>query len=79
MVMGDQGKHLDERIADCRRTGMLCLFISLFMYIGTVIPDMLVEPWKIEVLMITSFSFLLASVFFYWRTTKLKEEQMDDQ
>lgn len=71
--MGDQEKKVMEQMTDCRRTGLLCLFVSAFLYAGTLIPGYSTVQWKLEVLAAASLVFLLSAVFFCWRMTKLKK------
>lgn len=73
-MMEEQQKIIFEKIIDCRRIGMLCLFLSTFLYTGTLIPKFGEFQWKLEILSVSSFIFLVLSFFFYWRSSKLKEK-----
>lgn len=72
--MEEQQKMILDKIIDYRRIGMLCLFISTFLYSGTLIPKYAEAQWKLGILSISSFIFLIFSFFLYWRTSKLKEK-----
>jgi hypothetical protein len=70
--MEEQQKMILDKIMDYRRIGMLCLFISTFLYSGTLIPKYAEVQWKLGILSVSSFIFLIFSFFLYWRTSKLK-------
>ncbi|MCQ2008479.1 MAG: YrhC family protein [Sporolactobacillus sp.] len=72
--MEEQQKMIQDKMIDCRRIGMLCLFLSTFLYSGTLIPSYSEIEWKLELLAGSSFLFLVFSFFFYWRSSKLKEQ-----
>ncbi|MCO7126369.1 YrhC family protein [Sporolactobacillus shoreicorticis] len=72
--MEEQQKMIQDKMIDCRRIGMLCLFLSTFLYSGTLIPSYGNVEWKLEILSGSSLLFLVFSFFFYWRSSKLKEK-----
>lgn len=72
--MEDYQKIILEKIIDCRRIGMLCLFLSAFLYVGTLLPEYADVDWKLAILSGSSLAFLLLTFFFYWRTSKLKDK-----
>ncbi|WP_100488665.1 YrhC family protein [Sporolactobacillus pectinivorans] len=72
--MKDYEKIILEKIKDCRRIGFLCLFLSTFLYAGTLIPKFEEEQWKFELLTVSSLLFILLASLFYWRTSKLREK-----
>ncbi|GGL40587.1 YrhC family protein [Sporolactobacillus putidus] len=71
--MRDYEKIIQEKIIDCRRIAMLCLFLSAFLYTGTMMPEYADVDWKLAILSGASLAFLLLTFFFYWRTSKLKD------
>lgn len=72
--MKDYQKIIHEKIIDCRRIGMLCLFLSAFLYTGTMMPQYAETGWKLSILSGSSLAFLLLTFFFYWRMSKLKDK-----
>ncbi|RYL91543.1 hypothetical protein EWI07_10550 [Sporolactobacillus sp. THM7-4] len=72
--MKDQEKIIHEKIIDNRRLGFLCLFLGVFLFLGTVAPTVADAQWKSGILSLTSLAFLLFAFFFHWRTAKLKEK-----
>lgn len=72
--MNDQQRVIADKLLDCRRTGFLCLYLSAFLYVGTLLPKFSDVPEKQVMLSLFSLMFLLVSLVFYWRTAKLREK-----
>ncbi|MFT8318320.1 MAG: YrhC family protein [Sporolactobacillus sp.] len=75
--MNDQQKVIADKLSDCRRTGFLCLYLGAFLQVGTLLPKFSDLPEKQMMLSLSSLLFLLMSLFFYWRTAKLREKMED--
>ncbi|QAA22863.1 hypothetical protein C0674_09640 [Sporolactobacillus terrae] len=74
MNVEEEQKTILNKIVDYKRVGMLCLFLSAFLYVGTFIPPYHAIEWKLEVLSGVSLLFLISSFICCWRSTKLKEK-----
>lgn len=72
--MKDYEKKILGSIADCKTTGLICLSLSAFLYIGSLLPQYINEPEDLLVLQISSFLFLTGSGLFYWRTNILRNK-----
>ncbi|MCO7175648.1 YrhC family protein [Sporolactobacillus kofuensis] len=70
--MEEQQKMILDKIMDCQRIGMLCLFLSTFLYAGTLIPKYSEIQWKLEILSGSSLIFLIGACVFYWRSSTLR-------
>ncbi|CAM3102144.1 YrhC family protein [Sporolactobacillus spathodeae] len=71
--MTEQQRKIAATIIDCRRTGLFCLYLSAFLYVGSLLPKFAAFPEKVAVLSGSSFGFTLLAIFFYWRISRLKE------
>ncbi|WP_010630264.1 YrhC family protein [Sporolactobacillus vineae] len=71
--MTEYEKKILDGIADCRRTGLICLSAGAFLYVGSLLPQYH-EPADLLVLQISSFLFLISSGLFYWRTVILRQK-----
>jgi hypothetical protein len=72
--MRDYEKQILGGIADARRTGLLCLSVSTFLYIGSLLPKYQNETEHLLVLQGSSFLFLISAGLFYWRTVILRNK-----
>ncbi|MFT8362059.1 MAG: YrhC family protein [Sporolactobacillus sp.] len=72
--MGEEQKRLVEKIQDYRRIGFLNLYISAFLYAGSMIPKFAIFPEKVLLLTYASFAFSSLAVLCYWRMSSLNQK-----
>jgi hypothetical protein len=72
--MSDQEKIIRDKIMDNRRFGFLALFLSTFLFIGSLLPTFEMEPWKSHLLFFSSLAFIVLSFLFQYRVRKLMEK-----
>ncbi|MCI1856603.1 MAG: hypothetical protein LKI94_08550 [Sporolactobacillus sp.] len=68
----NEEKEVVEKITDCRRIGLLCLFVAVFLYAGTLVPQPELAIWKLKLLKLISLLFLGAAALLGRRLWILK-------
>ncbi|WP_201713568.1 YrhC family protein [Rossellomorea arthrocnemi] len=67
-------KTIQQKIVDFKRFGFTLLALSVFMYLGVIIPTETVTPGKIITLMTGTVILLGMSLFFFTKAIKYKKD-----
>lgn len=78
--MKQQSKSLYEKMVDFKRFGMVLLAIGVFFYLGVIIPSETKNVMDLNIMILSSMSFLAASILFFTRSKQcqLKLMEMED-
>jgi hypothetical protein len=73
-------KNLFEKMVDFKRFGMVLLAIGAFFYLGVIIPSETKTAMDLNIMILSSMSFLAASILFFTRSKQcqLKLMEMED-
>jgi hypothetical protein len=63
-----QSKSLYEKMVDFKRFGMVLLAIGVFFYLGVIIPSETKSAMDLNIMILSSMSFLAASILFFTRS-----------
>jgi hypothetical protein len=75
-----QSKNLFEKMVDFKRFGMVLLAIGVFLYLGIIIPSETKTAMDLNIMIISSLSFLAAAILFFTQSKqcRLKLMEMED-
>ncbi|MGZ4160773.1 MAG: YrhC family protein [Neobacillus sp.] len=78
--MKQQSKSLYEKMVDFKRFGMVLLAIGVFFYLGVIIPSETKSAMDLNIMILSSMSFLAASILFFTRSkqSQLMLMEMED-
>jgi predicted permease len=71
--MNPNVKEIQDKVADYTRFGMVLLAVSVFMFIGVLIPNEGKGMLQLYIIMTTTLSFLGASLYFFQKVNKYKK------
>nr|WP_263325643.1 YrhC family protein [Neobacillus sp. Marseille-Q6967] len=82
--MKQQSKTLHEKMVDFKRFAVVLLAVAVFFYLGVIIPSDTKSEMDINIMMVSSMSFLAISILFFIQSKqcqlKLNEiEEGNDQ
>ncbi|MFT8870968.1 MAG: YrhC family protein [Sporolactobacillus sp.] len=72
--MKEESKRVADAITDYKRMGLISMFVSVFFYIGTLLPKYAEVPEQVGILSLASLIFLLLAFSTCWRITALKKK-----
>ncbi|MBM7660736.1 putative permease [Bacillus mesophilus] len=72
--MNSNVKAIQDKVTDFNRFGMVLLAVSVFMFIGVLIPSEGKEMQQTSVMMIATILFLAASFFSFKKATSYKKQ-----
>ena len=75
--MKQQSKNLYEKMVDLKRFGMVLLAIGVFFFLGVIIPSGAKNEMDINIMILSSMSFLAASILFFTRSKQCHIKLMD--
>ena len=81
--MKQQSKILQDKMVDFKHFGIVLLAVGVFFYLGVIIPFDNKSELDINIMMVSSMSFLAVSIFFFIQSKlcqhKLTEMDQDQQ
>jgi hypothetical protein len=75
--MKQESHNLYEKMVDFKRFGMVLLAIGAFFYLGVIIPSATKNAMDLNIMMLSSMSFLAASILFFLQVKKYRSKLME--
>ncbi len=75
--MEKQSKNLFEKMVDFKRFGMVLLAIGALFYLGVIIPNDTISVMDLNIMILSSMSFLAASMFFFIQSKHCEHKIME--
>ena len=75
--MKQQTRTLYEKMVDLKRFGMVLLALGVFFFLGVIIPSDTKSAMDVNIMILTSMSFLAASVLFFTQSKQCQIKLMD--
>lgn len=78
--MKEQARNLYEKMVDFKRFAIILLAVGVFFYLGVIIPSESKSEININMMMLSSLSFLAVSILFFIQSKQcqLKLMKMED-
>jgi hypothetical protein len=74
--MKQQSKNLYEKMVDFKRFALVLLAVGVFFYLGAILPTAK-SPVDLNMMILTSISFLAASLLFFTQFTKCRRKLLE--
>lgn len=75
--MKNQAKHLYEKMVDFKRFAVIALAAGVFFYLGVIIPAETKNAMDLNIMTISSLSFLALSIRLFFQSRKHRQKLME--